>query len=60
MTKSPDFEIPLDQRVMLLSGCKPVMGIHHPAKFGDHMHCGSGNIMFLVIDFLFKILYALA
>ena len=21
---------------------------HHPAKFGDHGHCGSGDIMVLV------------
>ena len=21
---------------------------HHHAKFGDHRHCGSGNILFLV------------
>ena len=21
---------------------------HHLAKFGDHRHCGSGNIMFLL------------
>ena len=21
---------------------------HHPEKFGDHRHCGSGDIMFLV------------
>ena len=23
---------------------------HHPAKFGDHRHCGSGDIMFLVAE----------
>ena len=23
---------------------------HHPAKFGDHGHCGSGDIMFLVAE----------
>ena len=23
---------------------------HHPAKFGDHRHCGSRNIMFLVAE----------
>ena len=25
------------------------MVIHHPAKFGDHKHCGSGG-MFLVAE----------
>ena len=23
---------------------------HHPAKFGGHSHCGSGDIMFLVAE----------
>ena len=23
---------------------------YHPAKFGDHRHCGSGDIMFLVAE----------
>ena len=23
---------------------------HHPAKFGDHRHCSSGDIMFLVAE----------
>ena len=23
---------------------------HHSAKFGDHRHCGSGDIMFLVAE----------
>ena len=23
---------------------------HHPVKFGDHRHCGSGDIMFLVAE----------
>ena len=23
---------------------------HHPAKFGDHGHCGSGDITFLVAE----------
>ena len=23
---------------------------HHPAKFGDHKHCGSGDIMFLIVE----------
>ena len=23
---------------------------HHPAKFGDHRHCGSGDKMFLVAE----------
>ena len=23
---------------------------HHPGKFGDHRHCGSGDIMFLVVE----------
>ena len=26
------------------------MGSYHPAKFGDHRHCGSGDIMFLVAE----------
>ena len=23
---------------------------HHPAKFGGHKHCGSGDMMLLVIE----------
>ena len=23
---------------------------HHPVKFGGHRHCGSGDIMFLVVE----------
>ena len=23
---------------------------HHPAKFGDHRHCGSGDITFLLAE----------
>ena len=23
---------------------------HHPAKFGGHRHCGSGDIMFLFAE----------
>ena len=23
---------------------------HHPAKFGEHRHCGSGDIIFLVAE----------
>ena len=23
---------------------------HHPAKFGEHRHCGSGGLMFLVAE----------
>ena len=23
---------------------------HHPAKFGDHRHCGSGDTMFVVVE----------
>ena len=23
---------------------------HHPAKFGGHRHCGSGDTMFLVVE----------
>ena len=23
---------------------------HHPAKFGDHRHCGNGDIMLLVAE----------
>ena len=26
------------------------MVIHHPEKFCDHRHCGSGDIMFLVAE----------
>ena len=26
------------------------MESHHPAKFGDHRRCGSGDIMFLVAE----------
>ena len=23
---------------------------HHPTKFGDHRHCGSEDIIFLVVE----------
>ena len=23
---------------------------HHPAKFGGHRHCGSGDMMFVVVE----------
>ena len=23
---------------------------HHPAKFGGHRHCGSGDVMSLVVE----------
>ena len=23
---------------------------HHPAKFDGHRHCGSGDLMFLVVE----------
>ena len=26
------------------------MASHHPAKFGDHRHCGNGDIMFLIAE----------
>ena len=26
------------------------MLIHHPAKFGGHWHCGSDDIIFLVVE----------
>ena len=26
------------------------MVIHHPDKFSDHRHCGSGDIMFFVVE----------
>ena len=27
---------------------------HHSAKFGDHIHCGSGNIMFLIFHVILQ------
>ena len=29
---------------------EPLMVSHQPTKFGSHRHCGSGDIMFLVIE----------
>ena len=33
-----------------LMGMSPFMVNHHPAKFGAHGHCGSGDITFLMIE----------
>ena len=33
-----------------LMGMSPFMVSHHPAKFGAHGHCGSGDITFLMIE----------
>ena len=33
-----------DQKVMWLYGWEPTVVSHHPAKFGGHRHCDSGDI----------------
>ena len=35
---------------MWFYGWEPLMVSNHPAKFGNHRHCGSGDIMFLVAE----------
>ena len=35
-----------DQRFMWIYGWDSLRENHHPAKFRDHRHCGSGNIKF--------------
>ena len=35
---------------MLFYGWGPLMVSHHPAKFGDHSYCGSGDVTFLVAE----------
>ena len=46
---SRDLSRPRDQRVMwfFVGGS---MVSHDPAKFGGHRHCGSGDLMFLVVE----------
>ena len=29
---------------------EPFSVSHHPVKFGGHRHCGSGDMMFLVVN----------
>ena len=41
-------ERPLDDRVMWLYRHEVSKVSYHPAMFGGHRHCGSGNIMILV------------
>ena len=45
---SHDLSRPRDQRVEKHCGNKPLEVSHHPAKFGDYRHCGSGDRMVLV------------
>ena len=35
---------------MWFYGWEPILVSYHPAKSGDHGHCGSENIMFLVAE----------
>ena len=37
-----------DKRVMRLYGRKLLNGCNHPARFGGHRYCGSGDNMFLI------------
>ena len=37
---------PRDKRVMLFYEWEPLMVSHHPARFGGHMYCGSGDSVF--------------
>ena len=37
---------PRDKRVMLFYEWEPLMVSHHPARFGGHMYCGSGDSAF--------------
>ena len=37
---------PRDKRVMLFYEWEPLMVNHHPARFGGHMYCGSGDSVF--------------
>ena len=47
---SRSFKTPRDQRVMGFYGWDPVLASHHLAKFGGDRHCGSGDIMVLVVE----------
>ena len=37
-------------KVMWFFGCEPLMVSHHPANFGSHRHCGSGDITSFVVE----------
>lgn len=41
---SRDLEKPPDRRIMQRYRLEPLMINHNPAKFGDHIHCGSGGV----------------
>ena len=45
---SCDLARPRDQNVIWLYRREPIKVSYHPAKFGGHRHCGSGDIMILV------------
>ena len=45
---SCDLERPHNEKAMWLYWHKLLMLIQHPVKFGDHRHCGGGDIMVLV------------
>ena len=47
---SRDLAIPRDQRVMCLYQWEPFFVSRRPTKFGDNMHCGMGDIIFLVVE----------
>ena len=41
---------PRDQKAMQFYGTGSLMVGHHPNKYGDHRHRGSGDMMFLVVE----------
>ena len=46
--KSKSLTRPCDKRDMWLYGRKPFTVCNHPAMFGSHRYCGSGDKMFLI------------
>ena len=47
---SGDLGRPLSYRLPSLYGYEALIISHHPAKFGGHMKCGSGDIAFLMTE----------
>ena len=47
---SYNFARPRDYRVMWLNALEPLTVSHCPVKFGGHRHCGSRDIMLLVVE----------
>ena len=51
---SCDLTKPRNLRALSLSGKELFKVCHHPAKFVDHRHCGSGDTMVVVCHMILQ------